>query len=143
MTIENPTELDNCAISLVGQEDACNLAAVAGTEKKLTPAVPTGKVLIVDHIVMDEFSADNHATPPVLTFGKYDGDCDEFLGDQTLSNITAAYATEAIILRPVPAATPVVSLVLTAGQFFAMEITQANGAALTARVSVFGHYKNA
>ena len=142
MTIENPSELDHCAITLVGQEDDCNLAAAADTEKKLTPAVPTGKDLIVDHVVMDEFSADEHATPPIVTFGKYGGSCDEFLGDQTISCITADYANEAVIFRPVPAATPVHSCVLHAGEFFAMEITQANGAALTARVSVFGHYKN-
>jgi len=143
MTIENPSELDNNAITMVGQEDACNLAAVAGTEKKLTPAVPTGKILIPVLVVLDEFSADEHATPPIITLGIYGGDCDEFLGDQTLSAITAAYASESIILQPVPASTPVISCILVAGEYFAMEITQANGAALTARVSVFGFYKNA
>lgn len=143
MTIENPSEMDNNAITLVGQEDACNLAAGAGTEKKLTVAVPTGKVLMPVMVILDEFSADEHATPPILTFGVYGGDCDEFLGDQTLSNITAAYATEVIILQPVPAATPVVAVKLVAGEFFAMEITQANGAALTCRISTMGLYKNA
>lgn len=139
MAIDNPTELDHCAIALIGKEDACNLAAAADTEKKLTPAVPTAKDLIVDHVVLDEFSADEHGTPPILTFGKYGGNCDEFLGNQTISCITADYANEAVILRPVPAATPVHSCVLHAGEFFAMEITQANGAALTCRIKTFGH----
>jgi len=143
MAYENPFALEENAIVMAGQEDACNLAAVAGTEKKLTAAVPTGLIFIPVMVILDEFSADEHATPPILTFGVYGGDCDEFLGDQTLSNITAAYATEAIILQPVPAATPVVGVKLTAGEFFAMEITQANGAALTARASVMGIYKKA
>ncbi len=143
MTIENPSELDHNAICLVGQEDACNLAAGATTEKKLTPAVGTGLILVPVMVILDEFSADEHGTPPILTFGVFGGACDEFLGDQTLSNITAAYATETIILQPVPSATPAVAVGLTAGEFFAMEITQANGAALTARISVLGFYKNA
>ena len=143
MTLENPSVFNNNALALVGQEDACNLAAGAGTEKNLVPACPTGKIFIPTMVILDEFSADEHGTPPIITFGVAGGDCDEFLGDQTLSNITAAYATEVIILQPIPAATPVVSVKLTAGQVFAMEITQANGAALTARVSVIGKYKNA
>lgn len=141
MTIENPSILNCNTICMAGQEDACNLAAVAGTEKKLTGAVPTGFTFIPVMVILDEFSADEHATPPIITLGKYDGDCDEFLAAQTLSNITAAYATESIILQPLPSATPVVSLVLTAGQFFAMEITQANGGVLTARFTVLGIYK--
>jgi len=141
MTIENPTILSCNTICMAGQEDACNLAAVAGTEKKLTSAVPTGFTFIPVAVILDEFSADEHATPPVITLGIYDGDCDEFLGDQTLSAITAAYASESIILQPVPASTPVINCILVAGEFFAMEITQANGAALTARISVMGIYK--
>ena len=143
MTIENPSILDENTVVLAGQEDACNLAAVAGTEKNLVSACPTGKIFIPIMVILDEFSDDEHATPPIITLGVAGGDCDEFLGNQTLSNITAAYATEVIILQPIPAATPVVSVKLTAGEVFAMEITQANGAALTARVSVMGIYKNA
>lgn len=141
MTIENPTELDNCAITLVGQEDACDLDAANGTEKKISPAVPTGKIFIPDHVAMDEFSA--ACGTAVVTFGIYGGDCDEFLGDQTLTNIGAGYAAEVLILRPVPNATPAASCKLTAGEFFAMEITTKEGTALTARVGVFGHFKNA
>lgn len=143
MSFENPFALEENCIVMAGQEDACNLAATAGTEKKLTAAVPTGLIFIPVMVILDEFSADEHATPPVITLGVYDGDCDEFLGDQTLSAITAAYASEAIILQPVPASTPVAVYKLVAGEFFAMEITQANGAALTARISVMGIYKKA
>lgn len=143
MSLENPTILNENTLDLAGQEDACNLAAAAGTEKNLVPAVPTGKIFIPVMVILDEFSAEEHATPPIITLGVAGGTCDEFLGDQTLSNITAAYATETITLQIIPNATPVVGVKLTAGQVFAMEITQANGAALTARVSVLGIYKNA
>ena len=127
---------------MVGQEDACNLAAVATTEKNLVSAVPTGKIFIPIMVILDEFSAEDHATVPIVTFGIAGGDCDEFLGDQTLT-VSAAFATEVLIMQPIPHGTTPVTIKLTAGQVFAMEITQANGAALTARVSVIGIYKNA
>ena len=141
MTIENPTELDHNSIALIGQEDACDLDAANGTEKKLCPACPTGKIFIPDHVVMDEFSA--ACGTAVVTFGIAGGNCDEFLGDQTLTNIGAGYAAEVLILRPIPNATPAASCKLTAGEEFAMEITTKEGSALTARIDVFGHYKNA
>lgn len=142
MTIENPSSLDENAIKLAGQEDDCDLAAGAGTEKNLVPACPTGIIFIPIMVILDEFSAEDHATVPIVTFGIAGGDCDEFLGNQTLT-VSAAYATEVLIMQPIPAATTAVSVKLTAGQVFAMEITQANGAALTARVSVLGLYKKA
>lgn len=143
MAFENPFALRENCIVMAGQEDACSLAAGSGTEKKLTAAIPTGLIFMPVMVILDELSADEHGTPPIITLGVYGGDCNQFLGDQTLSNITAAYATEVIILQPIPAATPVVSVKLVAGEFFAMEITQANGAALTARISTFGVYKKA
>lgn len=143
MAFENPFALRENCIVMAGQEDTCNLAAVADTEKKLTAAIPTGLIFIPVMVILDEFSADEHGTPPIITLGVFGGDCDEFLTARTLSNITAAYATEVIILQPIPAATPVVAVKLVAGEFFAMEITQANGAALTARISVLGIYKKA
>lgn len=143
MAFENPFSLNENCIAMAGQEDACSLAAVAGTDKNLCDAVPTGKIFIPVMVILDELSADEHGTPPIVTFGIAGGTCDEFLGDQTLSNITAGYAAEVIILQPIPHGTPAVATKLTAGQVFGMQITQANGAALTARVSVFGIYKNA
>lgn len=139
MSIDHPTELDHCAITLVGKEDACDLNAAVGTEKKLCPAVPTGKILIIDHIIMDEFSA--ACTTAVVTFGKAGGSCDEFLGNQTLTNISGT--GDYLIIRPVPHATSPKAEFFTAGQEFAMEITTAEGSALTARVKVFGHYDDA
>lgn len=139
MAIDHPTRLNHCGISLAGKEDACDLNAANDTEKKITPAVPTGKIFIPDHVVMDEFSA--ACGTAVVTFGIYDGDCDEFLGDQTLTNISGT--SDYLILRPIPHGTPAKSVELAAGEFFAMEITTKEGSALTARVKVFGHYDDA
>ncbi len=141
MAIENPFDLGHNTLKLAGQEDGCNLAAANGTEKKLTGAVKTGEVFIPVMVILDEF--DGACGEAVVTFGKYDGDCDEFVGDRTLTNISAAYATECLIIQPVPAATPVASCILTAGQFFAMEITTKEVAALTCRASVLGLFKRA
>lgn len=141
MAFENPFTLNENCVALAGQEDACDLDAANGTDKNLVSACPTGKIFIPDHIVMDEFTA--ACGTAVVTFGIAGGDCNEFLGDQTLTNIGAGYAAEVLIIRPVPAATPVASCKLTAGQVFAMQITTKEGSALSARVGVFGHYKNA
>lgn len=136
MAIDHPSELDHCCIALIGKEDACDLNATNGTEKKISPAVSTGKILIIDHVVMDEFST--ACTTAVVTFGIYDGDCDEFLGNTTLTNISGT--SDYLILRPVPHAVPAKNVELAAGEFFAMEITTKEGSALTARVKAFGHY---
>lgn len=142
MSLENPFELRENVEVLAGQEDTVNLAAGATTEKKLTDAVPTGLIFIPTKVILDEFSTEDNVTVPIVTFGVYGGDCDEFLGDQTLT-VSSAYATEVLIMQPIPHGTTPVTVKLVAGEFFAMEITQANGAALTARVSVMGIYKKA
>ena len=124
-------------IALISSTAACNLAAGAGTEKALY-TVPTGSTLVVTAVVMREFSADENATPPIITLGIGGGDCDEFLGDQTI-NVTANYAEEYLLLRPIQAATPATGDYVPAASSFSMEITQANGAALTCTIDVFGY----
>ena len=128
-------DLKESGIALLSSTASCNLNASGGTEKALF-TVPTGKVLIVDHVVMRVFSADTLAA--VVTFGKTGGDCDEYLGDQTLTGITASYATQSLKLTVVPNATTVVQALFTAAQVFAMEITTAAGGACTCTVDVFG-----
>ncbi len=123
-------------IALLSSTAACNLNAAAGTEKSLY-TVPTGKSLIVDHIDMHTFSAD--ALAAVITFGKTGGACEEYLGDQTLTGITASYATQSLRLTVVPNATTVVQSLFTAAQVFAMEITTAAGGACTVTIDLFGH----
>lgn len=139
MSLENPTILNENTIVLAGQEDACDLDASNGTEKNLVSAVPTGKIFIPTMVIMDEFSA--ACGTAVVTFGISGGTCDEFLGDQTLTNISGT--GDYLIVQPVPNATPPKAEFLTAAEVFAMEITTKEGTALTARISVFGVYKNA
>jgi hypothetical protein len=128
-------------LMLISTTASVNLAAAAGTEKVLY-TVPTGKYLVPVLVVLREFSADEHGTPPIITLGIGGGDCDEFLGDQTLT-VTANYAEEHIILQPVPAASPVKVDRIAAASTFSLEITQANGAALTCTVDVFGYLYDA
>lgn len=136
MSLNKPNELNYSAISMLARELTCDLNAAAGTEKSLF-TVPTGKILIVDHVLMHTFSADTLAT--VVTFGHTGGTCEEFLGDQTLTGITAAYAAQALKFEIVPNATPVARVPFTAAEVFAMEITTAAGAACTCTVEVWGH----
>jgi len=136
MTLPYPNTLNQSAISLIARELACNLNAAGGTEKSLF-TVPVGKQLIVDHVTLHTFSAD--ALAAVITLGKTGGDCDEFLGDQTLTGITAGFAIESVDLRIIPNATPVANPIFVASEVFAMEITTAAGGACTVTVEVWGH----
>ena len=124
------------SVRLLSRTASCNLNATAGTEKSLF-TVPTSRTLIVDHVVMHTFSADTGNA--VVTFGKTGGTCEEYLGDQTLSGITASYATQSLHIQVVPNATTVVQSMFTAAQVFAMEITTAAGSACTCTVDLFGY----
>jgi hypothetical protein len=126
------------AISLLSSTASCDLDAANGTEKALY-TVPTGKVLVVDHIVMRAFSA--ACGTAVVTFGKTGGTCDEFLGDQTLTNISGT--GDYLIVSPVPNATPPKAEFFTAAQVFGMEITTKEGSALTCTIDVFGYLYDA
>ena len=94
--------------------------------------VPSGFKFIPIMVLLHSWSVD--PTTAVVTLGKSGGDCDEFLGDQTLTGITAGYADEVAILQPVPAATPVAGLMLDAGEILALEITTAGTGTCDAEV---------
>ena len=126
------------SVALVSSTASCNLAAAATTEKVLY-TVPTGVTFVPVMVVMRAFSAQDNATPAIVDFGIGGGACDEFLASQTISGMTANYAEECLILQPVPAATPVTVDKIAAGSTFSMEIVQANGAALTCTIDVFGY----
>ena len=136
MTLANPNDLNFSAIKMLARELTCDLNAAGGTEKSFF-TIPTATSAVWHHVCMHTFSADT--ANAVVTFGKTGGTCDEFLGDQTLSGITASYATQVLILMPVPAATTVVAALFTAAQVLAMEITTAAGGACTCTVEVWGH----
>jgi hypothetical protein len=122
------------AIVLISSTASVDLDAANGTEASLF-TVPTGKVLVVDHIIMRAFSA--AATTAVVTFGKTGGTADEFLGDQTVSNISGT--GDYLIVSPVPNATPPKAEFFTAAQVFAVEITTKESSALTCTIDVFGY----
>ena len=125
--------LEQLAIACVAEGVEVDLSAAADTETTLY-TVPSGYQFVPLMLVMRGWSADPGAS--VVTVGKTGGTCDGFLGNQTLSNITASYADQVAILQPVPNATPVASLILDAGEALGMEITtQGTG---TCKVDVFG-----
>ena len=123
-------------IMLLSSTASVDLNAAGGTEKSLY-TVPASKSLIVDHVVFHTFSAD--AANAVITLGKTGGNCDEFLGDQTLTGVTAGFAIEALSMKIIPNATTVATPIFTAAQVFAMEITTASGGACTVTIDVFGY----
>ncbi len=121
-------------IALLSSTPSVDLNGAPTTETALY-TVPTGKVLVVDHIIMRAFSG--NCTTAVVTFGKTGGTCDEFLGDQTLTN--ASGTGDYLIVSPVPNATPPKVEFFTAAQVFAVEITTAEGGVLTCTIDVFGY----
>jgi hypothetical protein len=115
-----------------------NLAAVATTEIPLY-TVPSGYSFVPFAVLLRGFSAIDHATPPIVALGKGGGACTEFIATQTLTGLSASYASEVIILQPVPAAIPVAVQRIPALSTFSLEILQANGAALTCVADVYGY----
>lgn len=125
-------------IGLANGDVAVDLNAVAGTETVLY-TVPANYIFMPAMIILDEFSA--AVTAAVVTVGIGGGDCDEFLGNVTLTNVTGT--TSYVILQPVPNATPAECILLTAGQTLSIEITTAEGSALTCKAEVLGLRKAA
>ncbi len=123
-------------LALLGRV-AVDLAAVADTEVVLF-TTPSGKKAIPIMVVAHTF--DEVVDEAVITLGITGGTCDEFLGDQTLTNIGAGFVDECLILQPIPNATPVAALILDAAESFGVEITTAEttGAA-TCVMDVFGY----
>jgi len=124
--------------SLLSVVTGVDLAGTSDTETILY-TVPVGFTFVPTKVILRDFSADEHGTPPIITLGTGDTTAEDFLGDQTLSNITANYAREVIVLRPLPNATPVTSDSIVAAGTFVLEITQANGATLTCTADVWGY----
>jgi hypothetical protein len=127
-------ELNLQAITKLSTTASVDLNGAGATETTLY-TVPTGKSCIVTHAVIRSLSAS--AASAVVTLGKTGGSCDEWLGDQTLSNLSAT--TKYGVLQPVPNATTVAGLILVAGESFGLEITTAAGSACTATIDVFGY----
>lgn len=121
-------------LALLASVSGVDLNGAGGTETSLF-VVPDGKECIIDHVVAREFSA--ACTTAVVTFGVTGGSCDEFLGDQTLSNISGT--GDYLLINPVPNATPPKAEILTDSDTFGVEITTAEGSALTCTMDVWGY----
>ena len=127
-------------LSLMGSV-AITLDSVAGTEFAAY-TTPTGKKMIPVLAVLDEF--DEAVDEAVITAGIGGGDCDEFVGNRTLTNVGAGYADEVILLQPIQSATPPTSCILDAGETFSFEITTAETTGSAACVGkVWGYERNA
>ena len=127
-------DLKKVCLALLASKSGVDLNAAADTETVLY-TVPTGKKCIIDKVVLRDPSAS--AASAVITLGKSGGSCNEFLGDQTLSGLSAT--TKAVILQIIQNATAVAQTVLAAGESFACEITTAAGSACTVTMDVFGY----
>ena len=131
-------------IALLSRTLTVDLDAANGTETSLY-TVPTGKTCIVTHVVMHTFSDIASDAPAVVTFGATGGSCDEWRGDQTLTNIATGgvgtctdYAV--MYLDQGTSDTPdACTTMFTAGTVFGIEITTKNGVAVTCTVDVFGY----
>jgi len=119
------------AIALLGSVAAVNLNAVAFTALY---TVPPGKKCLVDHDKIRNLSAT--AGSAVATFGQ-SGDKDDFVGAQTLSNLSAA--GKAGKIQPIQSATTPAIVEYAAGTVFGIDVTTAAGSACTATIDVFGH----
>jgi len=127
--------LNENAITLLETTAGVNLNAAAGTETALY-TVPAGKTALVTHIVIHSVSAD--ANLSVVTFGKTGGACDEFRGDQTLSDLDAAGKYTVVYLDQGVNDTPESATEFDAGDEVGVEITTAAGNSCTCTMSVFG-----
>jgi len=127
-------DLKKISCALLASKVAVDLNAAADTETAFF-TVPTGKKCIIHKVIPHGLSAS--AGNAVITLGKTGGSCDEFLGNQTLSNLNGA--TKTAILQPVPNSTPVAQTILNAGESFGSEISTPAGSACTCTMDVFGH----
>jgi len=125
-------------LSMLASVENCDLNAAADTEGVLY-ATPTGKKMEPAMVILHSFSAGCSAA--VITFGKSGGSCDEFLGNQTLTNISAA--GDFCTCMPIPSATPAKGVTFDAGDEFAYEITTAEGSALTCTMELIGKERDA
>jgi len=124
------------AITLLASVSGCDLNAAGGTEKELY-TVPAGKKCLVTHVVLHSF--DDTAASAVITFGKTGGNCDEWRGNQALSNMTGSTLYTVLYLDQDTHSTPEAGLILNAAEVFGMEITTPQGAAVTCTIDVFGY----
>ena len=123
-------------LALLGSNTVA-LDAVATTEVVLY-TTPTGKKGIPVLVVARTFS--EAVDESVVSLGLGGTACTQFLATQTLTNITAGFADECLIMQPIPATTPVAGMILDAGETFAVEIITAETTGTASCImDVFGY----
>jgi hypothetical protein len=127
-------DLKEKAISLLGSKAGIDLNTT--TTETTIYTVPTGKTCILSRIVLRAFSADSLLS--TVSVGQA-GAATDFLTTQTLTGITASFATQALTLTNVPNATPVVQVLYPAGTAIVVKTVAASGAACTCTADVFGY----
>lgn len=127
-------DLKEKAISLLASKAGVDLNTTV-TETTLY-TVPAGKTCILSRIVMRAFSADTLLS--TVSIGQA-GAATDFLGTQTLTGVTASFATQALTLTNVPNATPVVQVLYPAGTAIVLKTVAASGSACTCTCDVFGY----
>lgn len=124
----------NRGIMKLGTREGVSLNAAVASEMTLWTC-PIGKAGFPTEFVFRELSAD--AANAVITIGLRGGNCNEILSDITLSGLDAV--DKAAVIKPIPASTPVVQDIITAGQEVAVEITTQAGGACTCIIDTFGY----
>jgi hypothetical protein len=124
----------NRGIMKLGTREGVDLNAAVASEMTLWTC-PIGKSGAPTEFVFRDPTGD--AANSVATIGLRGGNCNEILSDITLSGLDAV--DKVAIVRPVPAMTPVVQDVITAGQEVALEITTQAGGACVVTIDTFGY----
>ncbi|KKM08248.1 hypothetical protein LCGC14_1725770 [marine sediment metagenome] len=129
-------DLKEKSIALIAQElgDDFNVTTTLALY-----TVPTGKEFTPFAVCISKSSGS--MTTATVSFGQ-SGALTDFLGTQTLTGINAS--GDAVWMQPVTTgATPVGIVTYTAGEIFSMDHVAAQGAGMTADVSVFGFLNDA
>jgi hypothetical protein len=127
-------DLKEISIALLASKASVDLNTT--TTETIVYTVPAGKSCILSRYILRNFSADT--TNSTVSAGQA-GTATDFLGTQTLTGVTASFATQALTLTNVPSATPVVQVVYAAGTNIIIKTVVATSIACTCTVDVFGY----
>ena len=129
-------DLKEKGIALLATKTGWDSQGVAGTETTLY-TVPVGKTCVVTHVVIHTVSA-SMATA-VVTLGTIGGNCDQFRGDTTLTNLDGTTKYAVIHQQATTRNTPDGGVVIAAASSFGIEVTTADADGGTATIDVFGY----
>jgi len=115
--------------------------AEAQDDEEVLFTCPPDKEAIITSVVIRELSAG--CPTAVMTFGINTGSCDDFLGDQLLTNASGATKYVVLYSDQGTSQTPEGGTIMTAGDTFRMEVTTADVDGGTATIDVFGYLYDA